>query len=301
MISLIILIALLVAITRIKASFLIWTCVIGALLLLATVSNAWPIGLTVIAWLVFVPMVLLNIPVLRKNIISKPMLGYTRKVLPPISQTEQEAIDAGTVWWEAELFRGEPNWNKLHDIPKPELTEKEQAFLDNQTETLCKMIDDWQITHELNDLPQKVWSYLLDEKFFAINIPEEYGGLGFSPIANSAIVTKVCSRSGTVGVTVMVPNSLGPAELLMHYGTEEQKNFYLPRLADGREIPCFALTSPVAGSDAGAIPDAGIVCKGEYNGKEVIGFKTSWSKRYITLGPVATLLGLALLAEVGVC
>jgi len=293
MISLIILIALLVAITRIKASFLIWTCVIGALLLLATVSNAWPIGLTVIAWLVFVPMVLLNIPVLRKNIISKPMLGYTRKVLPPISQTEQEAIDAGTVWWEAELFRGEPNWNKLHDIPKPELTEKEQAFLDNQTETLCKMIDDWQITHELNDLPQKVWSYLLDEKFFAINIPEEYGGLGFSPIANSAIVTKVCSRSGTVGVTVMVPNSLGPAELLMHYGTEEQKNFYLPRLADGREIPCFALTSPVAGSDAGAIPDAGIVCKGKYNGKEVIGFKTSWSKRYITLGPVATLLGLA--------
>ena len=293
MISIIILVALLIAITRIKANFLIWTCVIGGLLLLATLASAWPAWLTVIAWIVFIPMVLLNIPVLRKSIISKPMLAYTRNVLPPISQTEQEAIDAGTVWWEAELFRGEPNWDKLHDIPKPELTEKEQAFMDNQVETVCKMIDDWQITHELNDLPEKVWTYLLDEKFFAINIPEEFGGLGFSPIANSAIVTKACSCSGTVGVTVMVPNSLGPAELLMHYGTEDQKNHYLPRLADGRDIPCFALTSPVAGSDAGAIPDAGIVCKGEYNGKEVIGFKTNWSKRYITLGPVATILGLA--------
>ncbi len=293
MISLIVLIVLLVAITRIKATFLIWTGVIAALLVLATVTSAWPTWLVVTAWLVFVPMLLLNIPVLRQNVISKPMLEYTKKVLPPISQTEQEAIDAGTVWWEAELFRGEPNWDKLHSIPKPDLTEKEQAFMDNQVETVCTMIDDWQITHELEDLPEKVWTYLMDEKFFAINIPEEFGGLGFSPIANSAIVTKVCSRSGTAGVTVMVPNSLGPAELLMHYGTEDQKNHYLPRLADGRDIPCFALTSPVAGSDAGAIPDAGIVCKGQYNGEEVIGFRTNWSKRYITLGPVATLLGLA--------
>ena len=293
MISLVVLVALLIAITRIKATFFIWTCVIGVLLFLVAVTSAWAGWLTVVAWIAFIPMVLLNVPVLRQNVISRPMLEYTKKVLPPISQTEQEAIDAGTVWWEAELFRGEPDWDKLHNIPKPDLTEKEQDFLDNQVETVCAMIDDWQITHELNDLPEKVWTYLMDEKFFAINIPEEYGGLGFSPIANSAIVTKVCSRSGTVGVTVMVPNSLGPAELLMHYGTEEQKNHYLPRLADGREIPCFALTSPVAGSDAGAIPDAGIVCKGEYNGKEVLGFKTNWSKRYITLGPVATLLGLA--------
>jgi len=221
------------------------------------------------------------------------MLAYTRKVLPPISQTEQEAIDAGTVWWEAELFRGEPNWDKLHDIPKPDLTEEEQAYIDGPCEEVCKMIDDWEVTHELNDLPTNVWKYLMDHKFFAINIPKEFGGLGFSPIANSAIVMKVCSRSGTAGVTVMVPNSLGPAELLLHYGTEEQKNHYLPRLSAGQEIPCFALTSPVAGSDAGAIPDAGIVCKGMYNGKEVIGFRTNWSKRYITLGPVATLLGLA--------
>ena len=193
MISLVILIALLIAITRIKANFLIWTCVIGALLLLATVSGAWPVWLTVVAWIAFVPMILLNISVIRKNVISKPMLEYTRNVLPPISQTEQEAIDAGTVWWEAELFRGEPNWDKLHSIPKPELTEKEQAFMDNQAETVCKMVDDWQITNDLNDLPEKLWSYLLDEKFFAINIPEEYGGLGFSPIANSAIVTKAVS------------------------------------------------------------------------------------------------------------
>lgn len=293
MISLIVLIVLLIAITRIKANFLIWTCVIGALLLFATVTSAWPVWLVVLAWIVFVPMILLNVPILRQNVISRPMLEYTKKVLPPISQTEQEAIDAGTVWWEAELFRGEPDWDKLHSIPKPVLTEKEQAFLDDQVETVCLMIDDWEITHELNDLPEKVWTYLMEEKFFAINIPEEFGGLGFSPVANSAIVTKVCSRSGSVGVTVMVPNSLGPAELLLHYGTEEQKNYYLPRLADGRDIPCFALTSPVAGSDAGAIPDAGIVCKGEYKGKEVLGFRTNWSKRYITLGPVATLLGLA--------
>ncbi len=293
MISLIVLIVLLVAITRIKANFLIWTCVIGALLVLATATSAWPTWLMVTAWIAFIPMVLLNVPVLRQNVISRPMLEYTRKVLPPISQTEQEAIDAGTVWWEAELFRGEPNWDKLHTIPKPDLTEKEQAFMDNQVEKVCAMIDDWQITHELEDLPEKVWTYLMDEKFFAINIPEEFGGLGFSPIANSAIVTKVCSRSGTAGVTVMVPNSLGPAELLMHYGTEDQKNHYLPRLADGRDIPCFALTSPVAGSDAGAIPDAGIVCKGQYNGEEVIGFRTNWSKRHIALGPVATVLGLA--------
>jgi len=293
MISLLVFLALLVAITKVKATFLIWTCVIGALLLLATVTDALPSWLCVLAWIVFIPMLLLNIKSLRQRLISQPMLNYTRKVLPPISQTEQEAIDAGTVWWEAELFRGEPNWDKLHNIPKPELTDAEQAFLDNQVETLCQMIDDWQVTHELNDLPEKVWAYLLDEKFFAINIPEEYGGLGFSPIANSAIVTKVCSKSGTAGVTVMVPNSLGPAELLMHYGTQEQKNYYLPRLSDGRDIPCFALTSPVAGSDAGAIPDAGIVCKGEYEGKEVIGFRTNWAKRYITLGPVATLLGLA--------
>ena len=293
MISFLIFVALLIAITRIKATFLIWTCVIGVLLFIATLTNALPGWLCIVGWILFIPMLLLNIKVLRRKFISQPMLDYTRKVLPPISQTEQEAIDAGTVWWEAELFRGEPNWDKLHNIPKPELTEKEQAFIDNQAETVCKMIDDWQITHELNDLPAKVWKYLMDEKFFAVNIPEEYGGLGFSPIANSAIVTKVCSRSGTVGVTVMVPNSLGPAELLMHYGTDDQKNYYLPRLADGREIPCFALTSPVAGSDAGAIPDSGIICKGEYEGKEVLGFKTNWSKRYITLGPVATLLGLA--------
>ncbi|MGH1542087.1 MAG: acyl-CoA dehydrogenase [Arenicella sp.] len=293
MISLIVLVVLLIAITRIKATFLIWTAVIGALLLLATVSGAWPSWLLLLAWLIFVPLLLLNITPLRREWFSRPMLAYTKSVLPPISQTEQEAIDAGTVWWEAELFRGEPNWSKLHTIPKPQFSTEEQAYLDGPVEELCKMLDDWQITHELNDLPPEVWSYLLDHKFFAINIPQEFGGLGFSALANSAIVSKVASRSGSAGVTVMVPNSLGPAELLLHYGTDKQKQYYLPRLASGQEIPCFALTSPVAGSDAGAIPDAGIVCKGKYKGKEVLGFRTNWSKRYITLGPVATLLGLA--------
>lgn len=293
MISLIVLIALLIAVTRIKATFLIWTGVIGVLLLLATVAGGWPVWLLLLAWLVYIPMLLINVTPLRKQWFSEPMLAYTKSVLPPISQTEQEAIDAGTVWWEAELFRGEPRWEKLHSIPKPELTDKEQAYLDGPTEELCKLIDDWEITHDLNDLPTSAWDYMLEQRFFAINIPEEYGGLGFSPIANSAIVSKVCSRSGSAGVTVMVPNSLGPAELLMHYGTEQQKDYYLPRLAAGQEIPCFALTSPVAGSDAGAIPDEGILCKGKYKGKEVLGFRTSWSKRYITLGPVATLLGLA--------
>ena len=216
MISLIVLAALMIAITRIKANLLVWTAVIGVALFVATVSSAWPTWLLVLAWLLFLPLLFVNIPFLRRNYFSRPMLAYTKRVLPPISQTEQEAIDAGTVWWEAELFRGEPNWEKLHSIPVPELTEKEQAYLDGPCEELCLLIDDWETTYKLNDLSPKVWKYLLDNQFFAINIPEEYGGLGFSPIANSAIVSKVCSRSGTAGVTVMVPNSLGPAELLMH-------------------------------------------------------------------------------------
>lgn len=237
---------------------------------------------------------LLGIPFLRRNIISRLALRFFRKLLPQISQTEQEALDAGTVWWEGELFSGKPDWNKLLAYPKPTLTTAEQAFLDGPVEQLCAMLDEWHITHERHDLPPEVWQFIRDNHFFALIIPKEYGGLGFSALAHSEVVMKISSRSNTAAVTVMVPNSLGPAELLLSYGTEEQKNYYLPRLANGTEIPCFALTGPEAGSDAGSIPDVGIVCHAEFNGKpDVLGIRINWEKRYITLGPVATLLGLA--------
>jgi len=210
-----------------------------------------------------------------------------------MSETERVAIDAGTVWWEAELFRGSPNWQQLISYPEATLTEREQAFVDGPADKLCSIMDDWEITFELNDLPESVWKFIKEEKFLGMVIPEEYGGLGFSAMAHSEVVTKLATRSVTGAVSVMVPNSLGPAELLLHYGTEKQKNYYLPRLAVGEEIPCFALTGPDAGSDAGAMPDYGIVCKGEFEGKEVLGLRVTWEKRYITLGPIATLLGLA--------
>ncbi len=210
-----------------------------------------------------------------------------------MSDTERAAIEAGTAWWEAELFRGDPNWEQLLEHKTSELSAEEQAFLDGPVEEFCQMVDDWEITHDLNDLPPKAWKFLKKNKFLGMIIPKKYGGLEFSAIAHSSVVMKISTRSGTAGVTVMVPNSLGPAELLMHYGTEEQKDYYLPRLAVGDEIPCFALTGPNAGSDAGAIPDTGVVCKGTHEGKEVLGLRLNWEKRYITLGPVATVLGLA--------
>lgn len=237
---------------------------------------------------------LFTVPFLRRNIVSSLALRVFRKLLPKISQTEQEALDAGTVWWEGELFSGKPDWNKLLAYPKPTLSAEEQAFLDGPVEQLCAMLDEWHITHERHDLPPEVWQFIRENRFFSLIIPREYGGLGFSALAHSEIVMKISSRSNTAAVTVMVPNSLGPAELLLHYGTEEQKNYYLPRLANGTEIPCFALTGPEAGSDAGSIPDTGIVCRAEFNGQpDVLGIRINWEKRYITLGPVATLLGLA--------
>jgi len=211
-----------------------------------------------------------------------------------MSDTEREALEAGTVWWEAELFNGKPRWDKLQRVPKAQLTAEEQAFLDGPCEQLCRMLDDWEITHERNDLPPKVWQFLKDQGFFGMIIPKQYGGLEFSAIAHSAVVMKVASRSITAGVTVMVPNSLGPAELLMRYGTAAQKSHYLPRLARGQEVPCFGLTNPEAGSDAANIPDRGIVCRATHQGQpDVLGIRLNWEKRYITLGPVATLLGLA--------
>ncbi|HKB55275.1 MAG TPA: acyl-CoA dehydrogenase, partial [Ramlibacter sp.] len=201
--------------------------------------------------------------------------------------------DAGTVWWDGDLFSGRPDWDKLLAVPAPALTAEEQAFVDGPCEELCGMCDDWEITHERQDLPPRAWQFMKDKGFLGMIIPKKYGGLEFSALAHSAVVMKLATRSNAAAVSVMVPNSLGPAELLLHYGTEEQKNYYLPRLARGLEIPCFALTSPEAGSDAAAIPDFGVVCRGMYQGKEVLGMRVTWDKRYITLGPVATLLGLA--------
>ena len=211
-----------------------------------------------------------------------------------MSQTEKEALEAGNVWWDGELFSGKPRWSKLRNTPTPRLSQEEQDFIDGPVNTVCEMLDDWKITHKDYDLPADVWQYLKDNGFFSMIIPKEYGGLAFSAYAHSEIVMKISTRSVSAAVTVMVPNSLGPGKLLLEYGTDDQKNYYLPRLSKGQEIPCFALTSPHAGSDAGAIPDYGIVCKQDFDGKkDVIGMRVSWNKRYITLGPVATLLGLA--------
>ncbi len=270
-------------------------CMGVAIILLAITFSDWIPGILMFGiWLLFgLIAVVLNVEPIRQKYLTGPVLKRIRQILPPISNTEQEAIDAGTIWWEAELFKGDPDWNKLNNYPSATLSETEQAFLNGPVEELCVMLDDWDITHNRNDLPPEVWQFIKDNKFFGLIIPEEYGGLEFSPVANSEIVMKIASRSGTAGVTVMVPNSLGPAELLAHYGTQEQKDYYLPRLAKGEEIPCFALTGPYAGSDAGAMTAAGFVCEQEIDGEKKLGFKVNWEKRYITLGPVATVLGLA--------
>jgi acyl-CoA dehydrogenase len=231
---------------------------------------------------------------LRRLLVGTPMLSVFRRILPQVSQTEREALEAGTVWWDGELFSGSPDWNKLLAYPKPRLSAEEQAFIDGPLRELCEMLSDWQVTYEMTDLPPPVWQFIKDQGFLGMIIPKEYGGKGFSALAHSEVVMQLTTRSGTAAVSVMVPNSLGPAELLLHYGTKEQKDYYLPRLAKGLEMPCFALTSPEAGSNAGGIPDFGVVCKGEWQGKsDVLGIRLTWEKRYITLGPIATLLGLA--------
>ena len=236
---------------------------------------------------------LLNLKPLRRALISGPFLDSYRRMLPSMSQTEREALDAGTVWWDGELFTGAPRWEKLLGASAPQLSAAEQAFLDGPCEVLCAMLDDWDITHRRADLPPEVWSFLTAKGFFAMIIPRHYGGLEFSAYAHSCVLAKIASRSTTCSSIVAVPNSLGPAELLNHYGTQEQKDYYLPRLACGDEIPCFALTGPRAGSDAASLPDTGVVCRGSWQGQEVLGLKLNFSKRYITLAPVATVIGLA--------
>jgi acyl-CoA dehydrogenase len=229
----------------------------------------------------------------RRDYITKPIFSLARRALPPMSDTEREALEAGDVWWDGELFGGDPDWSKLLAYPQAVLTEEEKTFLNGPVDALCAMLDEWKINWEWRDLPKEAWDFIKREKFFGMIIPKEHGGLGFSPFAHSEVVRKLSSRSLTAAVTVMVPNSLGPGELLMRFGTREQMEKWLPRLASGADIPCFGLTSPEAGSDAAAMVDTGIICKGNFEGNEVIGLKLNWHKRYITLGPVATLLGLA--------
>ena len=277
-----------------RAPLAAWTAVLAGWLVVVSLHAGWSTQANIVAVLLAgLPALVLNVPALRRALLSRPLLAIYRRILPPMSDTERIALEAGTVWWEGELFRGQPDWKVLHGYPDPVLTAEEQAFVDNEVEELCRMSSDWHISHELKDLPPEVWQYIKDKGFLGLIIPKKYGGREFSAWAHSQVVTKLSTRCSASAVTVMVPNSLGPAELLLHYGTDAQKDHYLPRLAKGLEIPCFALTSPQAGSDAASIPDYGIVCRGMHEGREVLGMRVTWDKRYITLGPVATLLGLA--------
>jgi acyl-CoA dehydrogenase len=243
--------------------------------------------------IVAVTLIGFSIGPLRRLLISDRLYSVFRKVLPRISSTEQEALDAGTVWWDAEIFAGRPRWKNLLKVPAPALTDEEQAYLDGPVEELCRMADDWDISNRLKRLPDDMWEFICEHRMFGMIIPKQYGGLEFSAQAHSAVVMKLASRNLTAAISVMVPNSLGPGELLLHYGTEEQREQYLPPLARGEEVPCFALTSPTAGSDAAGMNDVGVVCHGQFEGKKVLGLRVTWNKRYITLAPVATLLGLA--------
>ncbi len=276
-----------------RLSLLAFTVTFTVLLALYTTAGA-PAGIWKgLLWVLLAGLWLLNVRPLRKALITRPFLGAYLKLLPSMSQTEKEALEAGTVWWDGELFTGAPDWSKLLAAKPPQLSAAEQAFLDGPCEELCGMLDEWHITHERGDLPPEAWDLLKSRGFFAMIIPKKYGGLEFSAYAHSCVLVKISSRSPTASSNAAVPNSLGPAELLNHYGTEEQKDYYLPRLARGEEVPCFALTGPRAGSDAASIPDTGVVCRGMWSGAEIVGLRLNFSKRYITLAPVATVIGLA--------
>ncbi|CAE6862959.1 Acyl-coenzyme A dehydrogenase [Paraburkholderia nemoris] len=256
-------------------------------------GTAGPVATTLLAIVFVLPALVLTIKPLRRTWLTKPVLDIFRKILPEMSPTERDAIEAGTVWWDAQLFSGRPHWDTLLGYGPATLSAEEQAFLDVECEQLCDLANDWETSMVWQDLSPQTWQYIKERGFLGMIIPKQYGGKQFSAYAHSQVIMKLSTRCSAAAVSVMVPNSLGPAELLMHYGTEEQKNHYLPRLARGDDIPCFALTSPYAGSDAAAIPDVGIVCKGTFEGRETLGFRVTWDKRYITLGPIATVLGLA--------
>ena len=289
----VLLLPLAIALAYRRAAFPVWAAVGFLWLVLFAAAAEWPTAATVVVLVLYAVIVgVFLVRPLRRALVTAPIFRAFRAALPSMSQTEKDALEAGTVWWEGELFAGKPDWAKLLAYPWPALTAEERAFLDHDTDELCRLTDDWAATQR-QDLSPEVWRYIRDRGFLGMIIPKEYGGKGFSAFAHSQVITKLSTRSSAPAVTVMVPNSLGPAELLLHYGTPEQKAHYLPRLAAGLEIPAFALTSPWAGSDAASIPDAGVVCKGEWQGSEVLGMRVTFDKRYITLAPVCTVFGLA--------
>lgn len=289
------------------------TLLIGALVLMQLRVGAWLWLLALLIWvgggyrfaeigvlatillllLLTIPTVIVAVKPLRYALLSRPLLEIFQRILPRMSQTERDAIEAGTTWWDAELFSGKPAWDKLLQLPAPKLTVEEQTFLDNEVEQLCRMISDWESTEIWQDLSPQAWQFVKEKGFLGMIIPKQYGGKQFSAYMHSQVIMKLSSHCSAAAISVMVPNSLGPAELLLQYGTQAQKDYFLPRLAAGEEIPCFALTSPYAGSDAAAIPDIGVVCMGNYDGRKMLGLRITWDKRYITLGPIATVLGLA--------
>jgi len=279
------------ALGMIRAPLWAWAAAVGILTLLAT-GGSMSIG-ALVAWLPFVALAVLSIPSVRRKIVVAPVFATIRKMLPKVSDTEAQALEAGTVGFDAELFSGTPDWDKLRSIPPITLSPEEQAFLDGPTEELCGMISDWQVRHTLREIPDEIWDFVKVNGFLGMLISKEHGGLGFSAQAQSLILGKIASRSPDVVTIVMVPNSLGPGELIEKYGTDEQKHYYLPRLAKGEEVPCFSLTGPTSGSDAATMRDIGYVTRGTHQGKETLGVRLSWEKRYITLGPKATLVGLA--------
>ena len=269
------------------------TVAMGGLLVAYLFFGDWHPLWMLLLIVAYAGLVVPNLLEFRRERITRPALAMYRTLLPSMSDTEKEALEAGNAWWDGELFSGMPDWDKLMSYPAPKLSDEEQAFLDGPCETLCGMLDDWEISHERGDLPPEVWDYIREHRFFAMIIPKQYGGLEFSAYANAMVIAKLASRNAVASSTIGVPNSLGPAELLLHYGTEDQKNRWLPGLASGAEVPCFALTSTQAGSDAASLIDSGVVCKGEWDGEEIVGIRLNWDKRYITLAPIATVVGLA--------
>jgi acyl-CoA dehydrogenase len=277
-----------------EAAAIWWVAMLGAWLAIVRASGAASIGLCVaLAIVLFLPACVLAIKPLRRRLLSVRLIAPFAKALPEMSPTERDAIEAGTVWWDAELFTGRPRWDTLLAYGPPALSDEERAFVDGECQRLADLANDWDTATIWHDLSPQAWQYAKQQGFLGMIIDKRFGGKAFSAYAHSQVIMKLASRSSSAAVSVMVPNSLGPAELLLHYGTEAQKQHFLPRLARGDEIPCFALTSPYAGSDAAAIPDVGIVCKGMFEGRETLGFRVTWDKRYITLAPVATVLGLA--------
>lgn len=274
-------------------ALLSWVLPLGiAFIYWRVTPDAWGTGTAGLFAIYAICVAVFAVPPIRRVLLTRNILPAMAAIFPKMSETERVALEAGTVWWDADLFSGRPDFQKLLDFHVAPTSPEERSFIENECEELCRMLDPWQV-HVDKDLPPEVWSFIKSKGFMGLIIPTEYGGRGFSAQATSEIIAKLSSRSVCASVTVMVPNSLGPAELLLHYGTQEQRDHYLPRLADGREVPAFALTEPNAGSDASAMTSHGIVCKGQWNGEEVLGMRLTWNKRYITLAPIATLLGLA--------